>query len=46
MKKVLRRIDNSSLNKYKYNFYNTNESEVSQSNTETNPDKMKDLSID
>ncbi len=45
MKKTPRRMDNGSLDQYKQDDYDTDESQDSQSNGEADPDEMEDLNI-
>ncbi len=45
MKKALKRIDSGSLDQHKYNDYNTNKSQDSQSNDEANLSEIEDLNI-
>lgn len=45
MKKTLRKKNSSLLDKHKYNDYNINESQDSQSNGEADSDKMNNLII-
>ncbi len=45
MKKTPRRMDNGSSDQHEQDDYNTDELQESQSNVETDPDKIEDLNI-
>ncbi len=46
MKKAPKRIDSGLLNQYKYNDYDTDKSQDSQSNNKADSDEIKGLNID